>query len=215
MILILNVLLVSTVLILLILNFIKCYSEKYIESENVMDRIKKVESIIVNLLKNLSQPDILDVGGKDFIEVAKNKNWNYVTIDLEKPQSVGTGGHQSLTTFTYDGKTLPFNSNSFDLVNVGFVLHHAAENTLGLLKQIKDISRKYVIIGEDLAEQDYPMSWHERNWKHHPGGLFRSDTEWRQLFSLIGYKLISSYKISSKNDPDQRVYRVIYILYTY
>ena len=183
-----------------------------VKSSNYKDRKDRTESIIADLLVDKQTPKILDIGGVDFLSAAESRGWEYVTIDLEKPQSVGTGGYQSSTLLKYDGKTLPFESNTFDLVNVGFVLHHASENTLGLLKQIKSISRKHVIIGEDVAAQDYPMSWHKRNWSHHPGGMFRSDEEWRHLFELFGMKLIASYGVRRIDDPDDRLYRAIYVL---
>jgi hypothetical protein len=63
-----------------------------------------------------------------------------------------------------------------------------------------------------VAAQDYPMSWHERNWIHHPGGLFRSDVEWRQLFEIFNLKLLESYGVRRLDDPDDRLYRAIYIL---
>lgn len=183
-----------------------------VASNNFKDRKNRTEGLIANLLNRVENPRILDIGGVDFQNMAELRGWEYVTIDLENAQTVGTGGYQSSSAMKYDGKVLPFESNTFDLINVGFVLHHASENTLGLLKQIKAISRKYVIIGEDVAAQDYPMSWHERNWIHHPGGLFRSDVEWRQLFEIFNLKLLETYGVRRLDDPDDRLYRAIYIL---
>lgn len=183
-----------------------------VDSNDFKDRKNRTCDIIADLLVDVDTPKILDIGGVDFMTAAASKGWEYVTIDLQEPQSMGTGGYQSSTVLKYDGKTLPFEANTFDLVNVGFVLHHASENTLGLLRQIKSISRKFVIIGEDIAAQDYPMSWHERNWRHHPGGLFRSDTEWRQLFEIFGMQLRASYGVRRVDDPDDHLYRAIYIL---
>ena len=176
------------------------------------DRVKRTGELISSLLQDTDHARVLDIGGKDFEALARTRAWNYVSIDLEKPQRVGTGGHQAGTTFTYDGTTLPFTASSFDLVNVGFVLHHAAENTLGLLRQIKAISTKYVLVGEDIADQHYPQAWHRRNFEHHPGGMFRSDVEWRQLFALFGYKLLAQHVVRRVDDCDGRVYRTIYVL---
>ena len=177
------------------------------------DRKRRTESVVTQLLQNMRGAAVLDIGGVDFEVTAAKHDWHYVTIDLAEPQNVGTGGHQRHTTMTYDGRTLPFEEKTFDLVNVGFVLHHASENTLPLLQQISKIARRYITIGEDVAEQNYPMEWHRRNWEHHPGGIFRSDNEWRIIFELLGWTLLNVYYIPRQDDFDQeRPYRVLYVL---
>lgn len=179
---------------------------------NSRDRVKRTGELMSQLLHETSAARVLDIGGNDFTPLAETMGWDYVTIDLAEPQPVGTGGHQSGTTLTYDGKTLPFGPSSFDLINVGFVLHHAAENTLGILRQIKDISRRYVLVGEDIADQHYPTEWHERNFAHHPGGIFRSDEEWCELFALYSLRLLQKHVVRRVDDCDDRHYRVIYVL---
>src|SRR3989344_9093573 len=61
---------------------------------------------------------------------------------------------QRITDFPFrlmDGKTLPFPSNSFDVVFITHVLHHT-NNYLDLLKEAKRVSKKTIIIYEDLPE---------------------------------------------------------------
>ena len=163
---------------------------------------------------------VLDIGGDNFGALAAQHGWEYVTIDLATPQQMGTGGHRE-TMLTYDGRTLPFAPNSFDIVILSFVLHHAAENTLPLLKQVRAIATGYVLVGEDLASQQHPLAWHRRNFAHHPGGLFRSDAEWRALFGLHGLRLEGAYAIRNAHDLyvelpleeyNAHVYRILYLL---
>lgn len=178
------------------------------------DRKLRTQSLLTTLLAGIATPTVLDIGGKDYEGYARANGWLYHSIDLDVPQGVGTGKHQKDTTYTYDGKTLPFSAGSYDLILLSFVLHHASENTLTLLKQCKQISRQYVIVGEDVAAQDYPMKWHERNWVHHPGGIFRSDEEWRQLFELLGFKTREIHCIRRADDIDSRFYRMLYVIKT-
>lgn len=165
---------------------------------------------------------ILDVGGKDFAKLAHLAGWCYTSIDLNRPQQHGTGGYQEGTDLTYDGKTLPFEEDSFEIVILSFVLHHAADNTLALLRQVRSISNSFVIIGEDLSSLDHPLVWHQRNQNHQPGGIFRSDAEWRALFSHYDLMLWSAYNVRSRadlicdalseDDFSAHVYRVLYVL---
>ena len=175
-------------------------------------RINKTKNIIKNL--NLKQGSkILDIGGNNYIDFCKNNKYEYTMIDLKSPQKTGDGGYYS-GGLTYDGRNLPFKKNQFDLVIVSFVFHHASNNTLFLLKQIKDISSKYILVGEDLSELNYPLEWHKRNFNHQPGGVFRSDEEWKELFSLYNLKLIKQFTISHENEKHlgEHIFRTIYLL---
>jgi len=174
-----------------------------------------------------SKMRILDVGGGSGImgNYAKGNGWAYTTIDLATPQEQGSGFNHERglhnESLTYDGQHLPFSAASYDVVIMSFMLHHAAENTLGLLKQVQSIATNFVLIGEDLASQEHPVAWHERNFQHQPDGVFRSDTEWRQLFELVGLKVDSAFAVLwrkeiecalSDEEYDSKVYRALYML---
>ena len=177
---------------------------------SVQDRINKTMEIILKL----NPSTILDIGGKDYMQFCLNHNINYTCIDLQTPQKTGEGGYnKDKNGLTYDGRNLPFNSNEFDLIIVNFVLHHASNNTLFLLDQIKNISKKYILIGEDLSELNYDIKWHYRNYKHQPGGVFRSDEEWQILFKLYSLKLTDQYIIHRTDDINlKHIYRCLYLV---
>ncbi len=183
----------------------------------VVLRLKCVAQNIISL--NLpKESKILDIGGNDFKAFCGQNNFSYAMIDLEIPQKHGTGGHSG-ASLTYNGRDLPFEPNSFDVVIVSFVLHHAGSNTIHLLQQIKKISKKYVIICEDLCAIDYPIRWHERCYRHQKNGIFRSDEEWKFLFEKIGLNVIDVLNIRYKrdeefSDPYDHVYRIQYTLTT-
>jgi SAM-dependent methyltransferase len=91
---------------------------------------------------------VLDVGGGKghYAAFAEQQGWEYSTIDVETPSTRGSGFNHEWglhrNSLTYDGRKLPFGAASFDLVIVNFVLHHAAENTIPLLQQIRDIATR-------------------------------------------------------------------------
>merc|ERR1711920_1214484 len=83
------------------------------------------------------------------------------------------------TTNFYDGVTIPEADLSFDAVSIMNVLHHAADSTPGLLRQVAAIARTWILITEDLDAPEF----RKRNLRHDPRGIFRSDREWRTLFA--------------------------------
>lgn len=173
---------------------------------------------LINMIMALKLPKgsrILDIGGCEYEAYCKHMGYEYVSLNLEDPQKSGTGGyHVSEKTIKYNGRDLPFSKDtSFDLILLNFVLHHAAENTLPLLKQIGDLSKGYIIIGEDLSELGYEENWHKRNYEHQPGGVYRSDYEWKELFRLYGLSLLAQGIIRRKSDLiKDKIYRCLYLL---
>lgn len=154
---------------------------------------------------------ILDLGGDQFLEAFRGTGTEYVMLDLETPMAVTQGGYfGNPEGLTYDGRTLPFPPGRFDMVVAGFVFHHAAQHTIGLLRQIRDIAVKRVLVLEDLASPDYPRGWLDRNARHQPGGVFRDDIEWRALFDLTGFDLERAIVLRLPGDPGDRPYRVLY-----
>jgi hypothetical protein len=85
------------------------------------------------------------------------------------------------------GTQLDYGSNSFDLVLFSYVLHHAADNTIQLLRDARRIARKYVVITEDPKETDEDYFW---AYTHDRRGTFRGRKEWVQLFAVIGFSLV-------------------------
>lgn len=179
----------------------------------LQSRLKFELAYIQSLLQQGGEEKILDVGGKSFYENFKGSNVTYHMIDLESKLKIGGGGYNAHSEgFLYDGVTLPFEAKSYDIVIMGFMLHHADLHSLGLLEQVGKISKKHILVLEDLGSIEYPISWLDRNHRHQPGGSFRDDKEWRKLFKLFGYSLEKSYIIRRPDDPDSKVYRAFYHL---
>jgi SAM-dependent methyltransferase len=179
-------------------------------TSDFFDRLRRTE----NIIRQLDVSSVADIGGADYYNLCKSNNIEYVSLNIEEPQKTGQGGyHRAEYTVTYDGKNIPLDKNSYELVIVNFVLHHAPDETLNLIEQIRDISKRYVIVGEDISGLDHEIEWHVRNFHHQPGGLFRSDKEWKSLFSLYGMSLVNQYVIHRDDDPDpNKIYRCMYLL---
>ena len=78
--------------------------------------------------------------------------------------------------------------SSQDVVLFHYVLHHASDgDPISLLREARRVTRKYVIVGEDMAGEDPERAL--RNFFHETAGLFRGPEEWQQLFELLGFKV--------------------------
>tara|TARA_Y100000310_G_scaffold37518_1_gene35230 strand:- start:137 stop:700 length:564 start_codon:yes stop_codon:yes gene_type:complete len=95
----------------------------------------------------------------------------------------------------YDGKSVNFKDNSFDVVLIMEVLHHC-DDTLEVLKEAKRVAREKIIIFEDVYTSevhkwvtyfyDFIMNIrHAVNTPFH----FRNEKGWLDLFSKIGLRL--------------------------
>ena len=184
------------------------------EPSNIL-RLNYIYEILDKLnLKKGSR--ILDFGGNQFSEYCKKNNLNYTMLDLEKQQDNGTGGYFP-GGITYDGVNIPFPINSFEVIICSFVLHHTSSNCINLLKQLKKITKNYLIVCEDLCGIEYPIKWHERCFKHQKEGIFRCDEEWKFIFESLSFNLIDILNIRCQrdkefSDPYEHIYRIQYTL---
>jgi SAM-dependent methyltransferase len=179
------------------------------------NRLKYIENVIDNL-KLQKGAKILDFGGNQFRQYCNNNNFIYEMLDLYEPQKNGSGGYFG-GGLTYDGRNIPLKNDSFDVIIISFVLHHTSSNTIHLLKQLKNITKKYLIICEDLCAIDYPLNWHERCFLHQKEGIYRSDEEWKFIFEALDLKLIDILNIRCNrdrefSDPFKYIYRIQYLL---
>jgi ubiquinone/menaquinone biosynthesis C-methylase UbiE len=102
-----------------------------------------------------------------------------------------------------NGKDLPFPENSFDVVLIAYVLHHA-KDAISLLREAKRVSRGKVIIFEDLAEDflsklisklhglSYQIFHSQKNISS-----FKSEKEWEKFFQEIGLDIVFKKRIQN------------------
>lgn len=89
----------------------------------------------------------------------------------------------------YSGFAMPSAGNlTRDVVLFNFVLHHSRDgSTVSLLGEAKRISRRYVVVVEDLQGETIEEA--QLNFAHDWRGVFRGRREWLQLFRLTGLVL--------------------------
>jgi|688.fasta_scaffold07294_16 SAM-dependent methyltransferase len=90
----------------------------------------------------------------------------------------------------YDGKKIPFQDKSFDIVLCSFVLHHA-DNWYDILQEMKRVGNHIIII-ENTPEisLDY---WFVKKHSNSEWGsceeCFKTNTEWLDIFNQMNFKV--------------------------
>ena len=86
----------------------------------------------------------------------------------------------------FDGKRIPEEDNSFDVVTCLFVLHHTGDVQEQLCREMCRVSRRYIVVGEDANEPEFK----ERNLIHDINGRFRTKAEWNKLWASLGLRVL-------------------------
>lgn len=88
----------------------------------------------------------------------------------------------------YGGEALLHTNKSVDVVIFSYVLHHAANKTLGLLKESKRVAKRHVVIAEDLKAVNLWEFYKEV--RHDLQATFRHVEEWREILRLLGMEVV-------------------------
>ena len=109
-----------------------------------------------------------------------------------------------------DGKNLPFEDNTFDVVLINYVLHHC-QNPEEILKEAKRVSKR-IIIFEDLPEGFFSKLRCKIHQIIFPGSKkafnFKKKEEWEKIFEKLGLKIIAQDRVFTKFswlDPAKRI----------
>ena len=117
----------------------------------------------------------------------------------------------------YDRTQLPAEDNSFDAVLLCYVLHHAGEPTV-MLKEMRRVLREggFGVIYEDIPALwwDRFICWtHNLKWRNRTGACtFRSESEWRELFELSGFEVVSERQLARLRNLMHPVCRRFYLV---
>lgn len=152
-------------------------------NENRNEVVYEIIKNIVNKIKSKNKIKFLDFGG---VNNKLDLPIEYECLNLK--ECTGTTCFKTKCSL-YDGKIIPYKTNSFDIILSDFVLHHTSENAISLLSQLYNICSKYMIIGEDISSLYASKEWQTTLFNHDPNGVFRSIKEWINLFKLINFRL--------------------------
>jgi len=169
-------------------HIMKTIGKKYnckAEFEPNDDRYEVVNNLVSELkLKKGSK--LLDFGGSGSGASERWSNdFDYTCLNLRV--CTGTTCKADLPCDKYDGLNIPYSPNNFDVIIVESVLHHASANTIPLLKHLYNITKRNIIIGEDMSSLHASQEWQQQLFNHDPNGVFRSIQEWVELFVLVGF----------------------------
>lgn len=168
-------------LIIVIVLLIILLYKKYDYAKNV---------IRVNRLKNRISPNskILDLGcGNCCLSKKLGNHYDITSVDVVDKSKCDK-------PIIYDGYTLPFDDNSFDIVIASFVLHHIKHKDF-ILKEMERVARNKIIIVEDTptnyVQRKLTQLHSKSDWGD--GGMFKDKSEWQQYLSSVIQK---SYNLS-------------------
>lgn len=130
-----------------------------------------------NLIANANPDSLLDVGG--FGEYRNSAS---------KTKCINIHYHAGCQVYA-SGTPLPYRTNRFHTVLLETVLHHAAEHALQLLLEAVRVSRRYVIVAEDVLDRRASSSAVASYRAHDPWAVYRSSSEWVTLAEKCGLSL--------------------------
>ncbi len=158
---------------------------------------------------------VLDIGcgnGYNSIEFMKRFNLNLVGLDIDNFLTT------SIPFRKFDGKNIPFPEKSFDISMFLYVLHHAIDQEQ-LLLEAKKVTKKYVIVYEDVVNNRFDKVANKLHGKIFNGiydisnkCTFRSEKEWMDIFERCGFEVLSAAKVSLKVNLMYPVSRMQFVL---
>lgn len=153
--------------------------------------VKRAQRILSKISPYLEIKDrILDIGAGQCIisELLQNKQYAVTPLDIANLSCVDT-----IKPIVYDGETIPFADNEFDVSLLITVLHHTF-NPQNLILEAKRVSKR-VIVMEDVFSNIvhkhltfFIDSTLNREFKGHPHSN-KNDTEWQLLFNSLSLRL--------------------------
>ena len=157
---------------------------------------------------------VLDVGcGNGFIAHHLSALLNSSVVGLD----VGHAKKAHINYMTFDGRHFPVADRSFEAVLLCYVLHHAQDARLVLDEVRRVLSDGGVtIVYEDSPSGlwDRAVCWaHDKKWRGRTGPCtFQLEHEWRRLFQLAGFNLITHRQLSRWRNIAHPVSRNFFVL---
>lgn len=169
-------------------------------SDAILRRLRRADArqAVRCLAADLREGDhVLDLGcGTGFVGalIAADHGCSVVGCDV-LPMNV------ALDEFhLFDGRRVPFPSETFDVTVLAYVLHHAVD-PLGLLLEAARVTRRSVIVVEDTPRIVADRLWgrihvHGFNGAYGlPHGRVRAEAEWLALFAAARLTLVRRHEM--------------------
>jgi SAM-dependent methyltransferase len=157
---------------------------------------------------------VLDVGcGNGFIAHHLSGILNSTVVGLDVDRS----SKSHITYLTYDGRHFPVADQTFDAVLLCYVLHHAQDARL-VLDEVRRVLKDggVTVVYEDNPSGlfDRAVCWtHNVQWKSRTGPCtFQLESEWRKLFRLAGFTIITQRELSRWRNIAHPVARNFFVL---
>jgi ubiquinone/menaquinone biosynthesis C-methylase UbiE len=147
----------------------------------------RVKEKLAVMASHLDPTDrVLDVGAGNCIlcQELGRLGYHVVPVDLQNLSFV-----DEIVPITYDGTTLPFGNDSFDVALVITVLHHAPDPD-AILAEVMRVARRIIVIEEiyeNRVEKYFTYavdSLFNLEFFGHPHSN-RTDSEWRKAFKKL------------------------------
>ena len=135
-------------------------------------------------------PRIVDIGAGtgNVTQVLRRRGWEVTPLDVEDLTFV-----DGMVPVLYDGGTIPFGPDSFDVALISTVLHHVRDQTAILAEAARVAPRVVVVedVYDGLASRYFTWAMDSLltlEFRGHPHSN-RTDAEWRALFVEMGLEL--------------------------
>jgi SAM-dependent methyltransferase len=157
---------------------------------------------------------VLDVGcGNGFIahHLSSLLATKVIGIDLDATTQAAIDYRQ------FDGINFPVEGGAVDAVLLCYVLHHA-QDLNAVMKELRRVlsDEGIAVVYEDIPEAwwDRIVCWtHDLKWRKRTGRCrFRSESEWRDQFSSVGFRIIREQRLSRWRNFAHPVRRRLYLL---
>ena len=158
---------------------------------------------------------VLDIGCGNGMVASQIKSWtgaDVVGIDVDDRRIAGIPFRK------FDGKRIPFRSKRFDVSLLLSVLHHV-RNQDAILNEAKRVTRKHVIVCEDMVENWFDRilaGMHIQTFSMFYGASrenrFRSREGWENYFKKLGFRVVTGRYVSHGLSLFYHVKRVRFVL---
>jgi ubiquinone/menaquinone biosynthesis C-methylase UbiE len=167
---------------------------------------------------------VLDVGtgsGRRLVELGLFRRIDRHGVDIHIRAS-----RPGIELHTYDGRTLPFPDQSFDVVTICYVLHHLTpDHAHDLMGEITRVAKRKVLVLED-SMPEWTFAYRMRNRFHRmdadlqygaesgayvsPQGeaMFLTHDEWKQWFGKLSR--VENVEIVSLNDVSKYAHHTLF-----